>query len=88
MKINQEQFDELPQLDRIEFRQLLFQRTNATLFLWIANYVLILIDLFLATFLVIFALYRTFISDRKYLSKLEEQYFNILVKRKIREVKK
>jgi len=88
MKITQEQFDELPQLDRIEFRQVLFFRELITMGCWIITYVLLIYNHFLALIFLIYSLWRSFKSDKDYINKLEEKYFNIKVERKIREVKK
>jgi len=87
MKITQEQFDELPQLDRIEFRQKLNNLYLSTGICWIVSFIVLGYSFLMALIMFGYTFWRSFKYDKDYVNKLEEQYFNSQVKRKIREVK-
>ena len=85
MKINKEQFNNLPQLDRIEIRQRIIYLHLATGICWIVTFVLFSHSPLAATIMLIYTLWRALKFDKDYIEKLEQEYFE--VKRSTREVK-
>lgn len=85
MKINQEQFDNLSQLDRIEVRQKIIHLYLGTGICWIITFILFSLSPLAATIMLIYTLWRALKFDKDYIEKLEQEYFE--VKRSIREVK-
>lgn len=75
MKITKEDFDSLPQLDRIEFRQLLNSSSKSVFEAILIAYLLAILNFyFLATLVIILSFY-LLINYGKLKEKLENKYF-------------
>ena len=89
MKITREQWDSLPQLDRIEIRQKSIWHWN------IPFYIIILSTIYFTSGSILFGwiwlgifLWMAFINTPKKINEIYSEYFEVQVKRKKREVNK
>ena len=85
MKISEEQYNNLPQLDRIEIMQRKIILLYLTGLCWIITFILLIYSPSLAAIVLVYTLWRSFKFDKDYIEKLENEYFE--VKRSIRGVK-
>ena len=85
MKINEEQFSSLPQLDRIEIRQRIIHLHLVTGLCWLVAFILLGYSLLIGIVMLVYTLWRSFKYDKDYIEELEQEYFE--VKRSTREVK-
>lgn len=84
MKINREEFNRLPQLDRIEFRQIyerIFENTN-----WFAlmAFLLVITDHTILGWIFLAIAIIFFFKAKKKTNLLEKSYFTTQVKRNVR----